>query len=404
MGKRFTFAVSLVGAAALIGTMLTTALASQAPPLHPYAQSGAKRFSVNGSLTVSNVLKVNNNLNVTGNSYLHGKAEVYKSLLVRSGGFTVQSGGIKTDSLNDTGPLQAASATFAGNLQAGTISGTGLNLTGAVTVNGKVSATGGVDAGSGGLSTSGALTAGALTVTGPVDFTKATVTGINVQPNLNNATATNLTVSSALTAGSVTAGATGSSNNPLTLAANGQTAALGVNSAGAVTVNNLAVTGTLTLAQTGGLTVPSVQAPTPAGSSQQALAVEGNGITLNGTTTLNNGSDLAFTTPNSGSASHMLANGDRDVAGTVTINVPISANPGGDNQATVTFLKAFTQQPAITLTALGDPEPGSAAAPKVYYTLTASGSQYTAFTVHLSPAAAVTQAYTANFTYRVAGL
>jgi hypothetical protein len=426
MNTGFKLAVSVVGAVALSGSVLTGAFARVPGPFHTLERSQAKRYSVNGDLTVAHVLRVNSNTNIYGNTYARGKAEVWK-------GLTVRSGGIKSDTLMLTGQLQAQSAVIATNLQAGAITGTTISLTGAASVGGALSVTGkiagnGVDAGAGGLTTTGSatvggltassitdsgelaagsiatngtLTAGAttlsgLTVTGNVDFTKATVTGLNLSGFLQNgATLPTLQV-----------GATSASTAPLAVVENGKSAALGVNSSGALTTSgDLAVGGNFSVAGSfspGTLTTGNVVSPpasgqtTPGGS---ALNIQGSGINLTGNTTLAAGSDLIMSAPTTGSASHIAANGDFDLAGSTQLAVPGNVGAGYDATKSVKFAQAYGNAPIVVVTPAQDPVPGINQGAPYWVTTTT-----TDFTIHYKTVAANSgNGFNLTFYYHVFG-
>src|SRR3954447_19058322 len=127
------YIVSVVGAGALVASVLTDALAS-----HPNA-SGPRpsRAAINSNLNVNGILHVSKNETVYGNFYTKGKAEVYQGLTIRDKGLNVRAGGIKGDTLDVSGALHAQSGVIdqnlnvTANLQAANISGTSLTLAGA---------------------------------------------------------------------------------------------------------------------------------------------------------------------------------------------------------------------------------------------------------------------------------
>jgi hypothetical protein len=282
MTRRLRYLASTAGAAALIAAAVTGAVASDKGPLHDLVRTHVRHTTVNGALSVSNVLRVQSNASVYGHLYAHNAEQIWKGLLVRTDGITVQSGGIKSDSLAVAGPIQAQQATIQGNLQAGTlqstgaISGTSLTLSQGASLQGKLTANGvdggaggltttgkltgnGVDAGGGGLTTSGAITAASLTASGNLSAATLNTTGsivaggnlsaanLTVTGNVNfsNATVTGLSLSSlnlqSLSVPSLTLGSTSATATPLTLSANGQTAQLSVNQNGAFTAPSLAL-------------------------------------------------------------------------------------------------------------------------------------------------------------------
>ena len=98
------YVVSVVGAAALVASVLTNALASQPSP--KLSRPGRTQ-TVSGNLTVTGVIHANKNETVYGNLYTKGKAEIYKGLLIRANGLTVNAGGVKTDTLDASGALYA---------------------------------------------------------------------------------------------------------------------------------------------------------------------------------------------------------------------------------------------------------------------------------------------------------
>lgn len=412
-------AISVVGATALVGSLATNAVASQPQRGKPDAHVLDRKYRLNGSYTITGVLRVNKNNSVYGRLYAHGGFQAWRGILVHSGG-------INTDALKVTGSSDLASATISNNLQAGSIT-----TTGTITSGGKLT-TNGIDAGTGGLTTTGAVATGALTTTGlttgsltdtgafsaaslsttgtlsagtatlgattattlnagnstftgSVDFTRSTVTGLS----LNNLTGTLATLS---------VGSASSTSAPLTLSANGQSTTLGVSSNGALTVGNLAVSGTLTFSGASGFVTPGLTAPPANGttSTPGTLTLTGNPINLNGSTNLSGASDLGFSTATGtgSTAGHLLANGDTDLAGALSVNV--SGTPG-DYSATYTFRKVFNGTPYVVVTPLQDPAPGSNSAPKVWLTTTNS-----AFTIHVSTGVTGTP-YSLPFAYQIVG-
>jgi hypothetical protein len=430
MSKGLKLMVPLVGAGALMTSVFSGVLASHPPASHEFIRNAAKSFTVNGKLTVTDVLRVNKNQSVYGRQYAHGGLQVWK-------GMTVTNGGVTADSLNVKGALSAASATLSGNLQtgtlqAGTMNGSTLALTGAATIGGVLNAAGritgnGLDAGTGGLTTtgnvagagfsassitdSGPLSAGSLTtsgalsagsaafgslqVAGNVNFTGATVTGLNLSNlNLGGSTLTSLNV-----------GSTSNSAAPFNLSANGKTIALGVNGSGALTTDSLVLGGS------GGLTTGLVTAANASGTTTPgALSLTGSTITLsgnvqhNGNTTLGQGKDLVFTT-GSGAATHVTAGGDTDAAGTLTVSP--SSNTASTNPdvrtAQYNFAEPYTSAPIVVVTAAGNPVQGSLS-PAVWVTLNVNSSnQYTGFILHYQTSATVANPSAVTYNYHVIG-
>jgi hypothetical protein len=411
-------------------SVFSEALASHPPASHEFIGNAAKSFTVNGKLTVTDVLRVNKNQSVYGRQYAHGGLQVWK-------GMTVTSGGVTADSLNVKGALSAASATLSGNLQtgtlqAGTMNGSTLALTGAATIGGVLNAAGritgnGLDAGTGGLTTtgniagagfsassitdsgvlsagsvttSGALSAGSaafgsLQVAGNVNFTGATVTGLNLSNlNLGGSTLTSLNV-----------GSTSNSAAPFNLSANGKTIALGVNGSGALTTDSLVLGGA------GGLTTSLVTAANASGTTTPGpLALTGSTITLsgnvqhNGNTTFGQGKDLIFTT-GSGAATHVTAGGDTDVAGTLTVSPSSSSVSTNPDVRTVqyNFVEPYTSAPVVVVTPTSNPAQGSLI-PAVWVTLNVNSSnQYTGFILHYQTSSTVANPSAVTYNYHVIG-
>jgi hypothetical protein len=449
--------VPLVGVGALMTSSISGALARHSPGFREFIGNSVKSYTVNGKLTVTNVLRVNKNESVYGRQYAHGGLQVWKGMTVTDGGLTVTSGGVTADALNVKGALSAASATLAGNLQTGTLqsgamNGSTLALTGAATVGGVLNVAGrvtgnGVDAGTGGLTTtgnvsgagfsassitdSGALSAGSLSTSGSLSAGSAAFNNLQVAGTVNfsNATVTGLNLSSlnlgGSTLSSLTLGNTSSSSAPLNLGANGKTIALGVNSNGALTLDNLAVNsgltiggnasvaGNLVVGGSGGLTSSLVTAPTPSGASTPGtLALTGSTITLtgnvvhNGNTTFAQGKDLIFTT-GSGAATHITAGGDADVAGSLSITPPASVSGVATATATVNFVEPYTSVPNIVVTATSNPNQGTGLAnvPSVWVTPNLNGStnQYTGFTFHYQVSGTLATPATVTYNYHVIG-
>jgi hypothetical protein len=320
--------------------------------------------------------------------------------------------------------MQVQSATVAGVLQAGPITGTSLSLTGGATVGGTLTANGkitgnGLDAGTGGLSTtgnitaaglaassiddSGALSAGpasfsSLTVSGSVNFSGASVSGLNVS-NLNLAGVTLQTLNVGTPSGTTA---------PLNISENGHTAQIGVNSNGSLSLTDASVAGSLAVGgaiQTGsGVTASTLQGTPSAGTSAPGpLTLQGNGITLAGNTTLSGGNNLLLSTSGS-NATHVLSSGDRDVAGTATVHVTSGSTPAGDFTTTVSFIQPYTAAPVVVLTPATDPDPDQDAMPKVWVTLQFGTGQYTGFTIHYRPfGGKAATSHDVTFNYHVIG-
>lgn len=435
---------SVAGAAALAGSMLSGAMAARPAPLHPLTKivakkKAVKKYKVGGDLEVHGVVRVDKNNSVYGRLYAHGGEQVWHGLLVNTGG-------IKSDSLNVTGPAQMQSATIAGNLQAGAMTGTSLNMSGPVTlgatltVGGKVTANG-VDAGASGLTTSGTVTAagvsatsisdsgtlnagsvttngtltagsvnssgtvtaagaalGNLTATGTVDLSNATLKLPANVFNLNGSSVTSLNVGQTLNVGTVS-----QSIPPLTVAEGGQTATVGVDTNGnlltnGIDVKNLVVTGSFTLPGNGALSVSGIagapvngsSGPGPLSLQGTQVTIGGNAITLAANTAISNGADLNLNGAIGGApqgASHLTASSNSDVAGLVSFNSSSvnPANPTSVLPQTVTFQRPYKNQPIIELTADSDPAPGSTYMPKVWVELLGSTGNYTGFRVYYVP-------------------
>jgi len=449
------YVVPIVGGLALAAAVFNGALAAKPEAFRDLGRSQAKTTFINGNLTVANIAHVNKNMSVYGHLYAHNGEQVWSGLLVRSGG-------VKADSLDVTGPMAAQSATIANNLttgtlQATTINGTTLALSGAGTVGGALNVAGkvtgnGVDAGAGGLSTTGNIAAAGITASNQISaasittngamsagagtFTNLTVTG-NV--NLTNASVTGLSVSnlSGATVGSLNIGTPSGTAPPLNVSENGKTANLGVDANGALTLGsallggNLGVSGNSTLAGTlavsgaatvggtlavagsGGITATGLTAPPSSSTTTTpgALTLTGNAINLvggasvSGGLTLGNGSDLSLSTPSGSSASHVTASGDTDVAGNTTVVVPASTAANIDVPQTVAFKKVYAAAPVVVVSATTDPNPISNAAPKVWVTVnsgTVAGT-YAGFTIHYVTAAATTGGFQVSYAYHVIG-
>lgn len=429
MSNAVKYLISLAGATALVGGVMTNALASR--PLGEFASF----HNLYGNQNVTGILHVKHNETVYGNFFVKGHEQIYKGLLIRGNGLAVV-GGIQADGMHLTGTLNGTDAVFTGGLNVtnalsagsitsgstitatGRIAGNGIDAgPGGLTTSGKVTATG-VDTGSGNITTSGTVNAGSVAagnvvVTGLLDLSHATINGAS-------SLLSNLTT---LTLGAIT-----STTSPLTLQENGKTAQLGVDAAGNVTApslatvgdvnvgGNLTVRGTTNFTATN-LTASGITAPNAATSTSPGpLSLTGNGITLNGNTTVNGGlaanggltlaggSDLNLSTGTSSAASHINANGDTDVAGVVTVTAAAVSPPADGFTQSVPFKHPYATQPIVTVTALQDPNPGGAA-PKVWitYTPAGNGSQYGAFVLHYLPPQTPSAQYTVNYGYHVIG-
>jgi hypothetical protein len=461
--KHWRYVVSVVAAGALIGILASNALAGSASNARTGARAGTQTFS--GNVTVNGNLHADKNLSANGPMYAHKGVQVLSGNLmikkgdlavpaaglnvtggglnIATGGLTV-NGGTKSDSLVVTNAVSVGgNATVTGNLQTGAATATSLNVTGAATVGTTLNAAGkitgsGLDAGTGAITTTGTVSAGQitattivgtgtltatnLTVAGNVNFTNAHITGLDLTgATLNGATFLSLTVGNATAAVS-----------PLFVTANGKTAAIGVNSTGAVTVDSLFVNaglqangsgsilgslsvggnatvgGTLTVSNAAGITTSNITAPSPS-STLGPLTLVGStigltgGVNVNGPLTLSTSSNLILT-GTSGSASHIVAaSTDPDVAGIVTVNVgAVAVTPWIANgvSPTVSFKMPYAAAPTVVLTAVGDPNPNGPIAPKVWVTSSASG-----FTVNYQSqdAATAAAATTVQFYYHVIG-
>ncbi len=323
------YALSVLAAGVLVLTGSSAALAGHPAPIGTLERANVHHTTVNGALTVTNVLRVQANSSVYGHLYAHNGAQVWSGLLVRTGGLSVVSGGIKSDSLDLSGPLQAGQVTVSGNLQAGAISGSSLSLSGGGTFGGALATTGrvsgnGVDAGAGGVTTTGAisgsslsagggvisggslttsgditsggkLTASSLSVSGNVDFTGANVTGLSVSNlNLQNATLQSLNL-----------GAQSSTTSPLTLNQNGQSLQLGVDQSGFLLARGLSL-------------------GTQSSFSGNELTLNGNGhssqlgVDVNGNLTVSSGLAVAGTL----AANNLALGSNLSVGGTLTVSGP----------------------------------------------------------------------------------
>lgn len=407
MRNRSLLGVSVLGACALGASAFTGAWASPPSPLRNMIQPNARDVTFQGRVTVNNVLRVRKNTSVYGHAYAHNGLQVWQGLLVHTGG-------INADALIVSGPIQAQSANIAGIFQAGAINGASLSVGGAASVGGTLTANGkitgnGFDAGSGGLTTSGnittsnlsaasvndagALNASSLTVTGNVNFSGATVTGLNLSGlNATGATLPSLAV-----------GSSAATTAPISISANGHTTQIGVNSAGALSLGDLSTAGNVTVGGSGGVTASVLQGtPASGGSNPGPLSLQGSTISLAGDTTLANGSDLRLSVSGT-SAGHIVAGSDVDVAGTVSIHVSDEQTTSTESTKSVTFAQPYDTVPTITLTPLADPDPGSSHAPKVWVTVTQGTGNYTGFTVHYVPSATSGSAHDIPFDYHVIG-
>ena len=445
MRKSFTAAVAIVGAGALIGSLLTNALASKPAPLRGLARTHDKKFAVNGSLNVTGVLKVNKNVNiVSGKLYAHNGAQIWKRLTISGGGL------ISTPALQVTGPsaaLFSGGATIAGNVSTGALSVTGaLSTTGAASIGGKLTSIGGVDAGTGGVTTTGDIAAkninagGNITTTGNIttnQLTAQTLSITNFAPStistgaISAATLTttgNASVGGTLSAGSttlgglaLTSGATVNFNganvnftganvtglsgvgvggnpasliigtssattSPLTISENNRTSTIGVDTNGNLLFSN-------------NLISSGLSAPPTSSNTLNTLTISGGPINLIGTTNLTNGSDLVLSIPSTNSASHILANGDADFAG-VTSGITVQQATTSQTYQTTgrNFNKTYGTTPIVVVTPTSNPGLYTSGAVHIWVT-----ANTTSFTVYLQTTAAVSQQYTVAFNYFVIG-
>lgn len=432
------YVIATLAAAAMATSVMTNAFASPRAQFPAFSQAGQRHQTVNGALTVTDVLRVDKNQSVYGRLYAHGGQQVWKGLLVKTGGLTVQSGGIRSDSLEVAGPLQAQSAGVTGTLQAGTlqssgvIGGTSLALTNGATLGGALTASGrlsgnGIDAGPGGITTTGSMSASNLTTTGNIssggtitglvaNLTNLTVTG---SVNFTNANVTGLDVSnlnlSSANLQSLNVGNPSASVSPLNISENGQTTQLGVDAAGDLVVRRLVgdsgAFGALSAGTTSGTSAPLTITEN---GHTAVLGVDSNGnftvggvvvgSTTNGDITLGNGHDLHLSYSASAPyASHIIAGNDADVAGTIGVQVPAGTSSGSAVTSSVSFAKPYSGRPIITISASSDPAPGTAASPKVWVSVVGSSGDYTGFVLHYAPASLVANAYTVNYDYHVVG-
>ncbi|GAC1623375.1 MAG: hypothetical protein NVS4B2_00290 [Chloroflexota bacterium] len=424
-------ATSLSMASILVGSVLTVASANAPGPSQDLIHARAKHFTVAGSLQVNDVLKVRRNMSVYGILYAHNSEQVWKGLLVRDG--------LKADVVNDSGPLQAQSATIANALQAGSITGASVTATGNADVGGTLAVAGkmsgnGVDAGPGGLATTGAVTAGSVNTNGQISGSSLTAAGnigaggtLTVQGattlsggttitgnlNLTNASISGLSLSNlnlnGATVNSFNIGTPTGTAAPLNISANGRTANLGVNANGALTVDSLVTNNALTVGTSlavngaGGVTAATLQAPAASGGGQGVLTLQGGSIQLNGTVNIGNESDIILSQA-SGAASHILANGNTDVAGKSTVSVAAGAVPTGGYSVDVNYSKAYTNEPAVGLTPASDSNVGKSGPSKYWVTAKINSSgQYTGFTIHVYPPQDVPSSFNASYYYTVIG-
>jgi hypothetical protein len=202
----------------------------------------------------------------------------------------------------------------------------------------------------------------------------------------------------ALATTNLTLGAATQTSSPLVLSENNKTVSLGVNTAGNATVDSLVTTSTtagLTVTGTAGVVTPLLQGlPTSGTTVPGVLSLQGTEINLNGAVHIVNFNDLTFSTSASGAAaSHILAQGDRDVAGTITLTIPTGTGTGSAN---VTFVKPYSTAPAVIITPQSDPDPERTAAPKMFVTASTTG-----FTITEVPAGSETAAHQITFAYHV---
>ena len=400
--------VAVPAAVVLAGSVLTGAFAKGPVAVRDLVRQQTKHYTVNGSLQVNDVLKVKKNDSVYGALYAHDSAQIWKGLLVRNG--------LKVDTINNTGPLQAQSATITNALQAGAMSGTSIATTGDANIGGSLAAHGkvtanGVDAGAGGLTTSGTITgstltsngalavtgattlSGGLTVSGSVNFSNANITGLNVG-NIN------LNLSGA-TANSFTVGTPSSTAAPLNVSANGHTAAVGVTSGGALSTDSIATNsdvvagGNFIVHGSGGVTSNLVTAPLGSDNTLGALTLQGSTVSLNGTLNFNNHGDINLSQA-SGAASHVNANGDTDVSGTLAVTIGNSAGTFTNNY---TYIKPYAKEPAVTVT----PNSDLGAGDRYWVTPIESNNQYTGFTLHVATTTAPANSFNGTFYYVVLG-
>jgi hypothetical protein len=327
-------------------------------PVSGTSFTAAGSGTTGGSLTLSNGSN-NVTLTNTGNSTISTTGNISAANLTATGTFSAANlstnGSVTAGSVVDNGTLQAQAIATAGAVQAQSVTATGTVQGNAVNA-GSMTVTNAVNANTANLTN--------LKVTGAIDFTNATVTGLTLG-NLGGSVST------------LTVGATSANTPPLSVSENGQTAQVGVNGSGAVTVNNLnvgtalqvggagTVTGNLTvggsLTLNNGLSLPgnttttgllaSEITGTLVSSNPGPLSINSSALTINApttalnTVTLAGGSNLALSTGSS-VASHIIANGDTDVSGTLT--VPISGGPL--YSASYTFTQTYSSTPVVVVT------------------------------------------------------
>lgn len=412
MSKRLSLGVSGLAAAALAVSAFSGAFASAPAAVHEFA-AALKTSKFNGNIKATGTIHANKNLSSGGRMYAHGGAQVWKGLLVQNG--------IKTDGLDVTGVVNAQSATVTGNLQAGAIAGNSLSLTGSATVGGTLSASGlltasgGIDAKSGTITTTGALTAdsgtfahtvtaGSLSTLGSLTAGATTVTGLtvsgpvnftNAQINFAGAQVTGLNGTSGGSANTLSVGTSTGTSSPLTILENSKSSTIGVDTAGNLVLGPITTTS---------LAAPSTGVNVNNNGSQSALAISGNPINLTSNTSLTGGSDLTLG-KGTNTASHLMASGNGDVSGVVTIN---NIHDTSEYTSTVSFAKPYTSTPSVVLTATGSaPDPGTTgagSAPVVWVTYTQNSSNsYTSFTVHYHETATVTGTNSVTYNYIVVG-
>lgn len=441
-------AIGVLGAAALVGALLTNALASQPGPSEARGHAQGWKYNYHGNALFNGIVRITKNNSVYGKLYAHGGEQVWRELLLNSGGLIISKGSLSVSSPSSQSSF-GGSLSIAGNLSAagisasalsttGAISGASLSTTGAATIAGKLTASGGIDAGSANITTTGGITAGTLTA-GTLTATNLNLSGAFQPANITTntlATTGAATIGGTLSAGNVNLGGTLTFNNarvagtvdfsgasviglsglggsvtsltvgalsgttaPLTIQGNGGTATIGVNSTGTLQIASLAATGNVTVAGT--LTTPTISGP-PTGASN----TPGN-LTLTGSSvTLGNGADLNLALPStSGVASHIIANGNGDVAGQLAVSVPGGTTAGTDvSSSAVPFTQAYATKPSVIVTALGNPESASNNAPKVWVEILGSSGSYTGFKVHYAPSeATVGTTYSVTFDYLVIG-
>lgn len=362
---------------------------------------------------------------------------------ISANGVDAGAGGLTT-----SGTLNAASLTTTGTVAAGNITATGIADTGTLSA-GSIS--------SAGTLTAGAATFTNVTATGAVDLSKATVTGLSLS-NLSGTGALSLqsltlgTVNSTATTGPLTLlGANNASAslgvnssgaltaNTLSLATNlnvGGAAVVGgdlsVNGATGVIANgiralpttaggntlgtltlkganvdvagNLAVSGNFSLAGTSTFALSNLVAPNASGTTTPGpLGLQGSTITLtgnvvhtgatalNGNTTLGSTSDLI-----AAPSSHIVAGGNKDLAGTVNASIPTGSTANAPVTAgSVTFTRSYGSTPVVVVTPIG---PFVSVGDRYYVTPTTTG-----FNITYVPAFTTVAPNTVAFDYIVVG-